>query len=133
MSYLGATADLLQVARGTLRERVMAKVDGEARYEAAMVANAMAIAVRELELGPAARAEERELLAGFYGTAGGDPGGAAPPAVPRPARRSDRAERELRQLLERLVHARLQISNPAYLATRPACAYGCFGAEKCLH
>ena len=68
MSYLGATADLLQVARGALRERVMARLDGEGRYEAAMVANAMAIAVRELELGPAARAEEHELLARFYGT-----------------------------------------------------------------
>ena len=39
-----------------------------------MVANAMAIAVRELELGPAARAEEHELLARFLGTAGGEPG-----------------------------------------------------------
>ena len=55
MSYPGATADLLQVARGALRERVMARLDGEGRYEAAMVANAMAIAVRELELGPALR------------------------------------------------------------------------------
>ena len=27
MSYLDATADLLQVARGALRERVMAKLD----------------------------------------------------------------------------------------------------------
>ena len=54
--------DLLAVARAALRERVMARLDGEGRYEAAMVANAMAIAIRELELGPAARAEEHDLL-----------------------------------------------------------------------
>ena len=52
MSWLDATADLLAVARTTLREQVMPALDGGGRYEAAMVANAMAIAIRELELGP---------------------------------------------------------------------------------
>ena len=117
MSYLGATADLLQVARGALRERVMARLDGEGRYEAAMVANAMAIAVRELELGPAARAEEHELLVRFYDTPEASLG-----ELRQRLCRDLRAgviehERELRLLLQRLVHARLQISNPAYLST----------------
>ena len=45
MSWLHATAELLEVARGVLREQVMPALDGSARYEAAMVANAMAIAI----------------------------------------------------------------------------------------
>ena len=66
MSHLGATADLLKVARATLREAVAPGLGAEARYHAAMVANAMAIAIREVELGPKTRAAERHLLGGFY-------------------------------------------------------------------
>ena len=111
-----SSADLLKVARACLRERVMPQVEADARYDAAMVANAMAIAIRELELGPRARADERELLGRFLG---------------QPDATLDRLRRELcrelrrpgfalehaaelRALLERLVHARLAISNPAY-------------------
>lgn len=121
-----ATADLLEVARSTLRDAILPHVAPEARYEAAMVANAVAIAARELVLGPRARAEERELLAGFYGTPEATlaelrerlcrdlRGGAVAPA----------REAELRALLHRFVHARLAISNPGYAAhggaSRPA-------------
>ena len=119
MSHLGATADLLKVARSSLRERVMPKVESETRYDAAMVANAMAIAIRELELGPQVRVEERDLLGEFMGERDA--------ALEELRRRLCRALRsplfaakhaaELRSLLERLVHARLAISNPAYPAT----------------
>lgn len=116
MSGLDATADLLAVARSTLRERVMPALDADGRYEAAMVANAMAIAIRELELGPAARAEERALLADFY---------RAPTAALPDLRRRlcedlragavfESRPDELRILLRRVVHARLAISNSDY-------------------
>ena len=87
MSHLGATADLLKVARDTLREAVAPGLGAEARYHAAMVANAMAIAIREVELGPKTRAAERRLLGGFYAGRRGDAAGAARPAMPGTARR----------------------------------------------
>lgn len=120
MSHLHATGDLLAVARAALRERVMPRLDGEGRYEAAMVANAMAIAIREVELGSAVRAEEQALLGEFYGAA------AALAELRRRLCQDLRAGRlagleasGLRELLARLVHARLAISNPDYPATRP--------------
>ena len=121
MSYLGATRDLLAAARAGLRGRVMQRLDGEGRYEAALVANAIAIAIRELELGAATRTRERQLLAGFYGA----PEGSLDELRRRLCRdlrsgaiASGRAA-ELRALLERLVHARLAISNPGYGAATP--------------
>jgi hypothetical protein len=116
MSGLDATADLLNVAHATLRETVLPHVAAVARYEAAMVANALAIAAREVELGARAREAERDLLARFCGT----------PDAPLAELRArccadlragglDRArEPGLRRLLHEVVHARLAISNPAY-------------------
>lgn len=116
MSHLHATADLLEVARSTLREEVMPHLAPAARYPAAMVANALAIAARELALGPRALAAERELLARLY----------ASPNAPldelrrrfcadlRARRFGPEREREVRTLLAALVHARLAISNPGY-------------------
>lgn len=114
MSWLDATAGLLAVARATLRERVMPGLVADHRHDAAMVANALAIASRELALGGEARAREQALLGELYGS---------PTATLDTLRRrlcSDlRAGRfadtnELRDLLARLVHARLAISNPTY-------------------
>ena len=120
MSHLHATGDLLAVARDALRERVIPRLDGEGRYEAAMVANAMAIAAREVALGPAIRAEEQALLAEFYGTV------ASLAELRRRLCRDLRAGRiadpkagGLRELLARFVHARLAISNPDYPAAPP--------------
>ena len=119
MSWLDATADLLEVARGTLREQVMPALDGGARYEAAMVANALAIAIREIEIGGKVHAEEQVLLAEFLD---------APTATLSELRRllcrklrdgavpADRPD-ALPTLLRRLVHARLAISNPDYART----------------
>ncbi len=116
MSDPGATADLLKVAQATLRETVLPQVGADARYEAAMVANALAIAARELERGPQAREAERDLLARFCGA----------PDAPladlracccadlRAGRLDPAREPELRQLLHEVVHTRLAISNPAY-------------------
>ncbi len=121
MSYLSATADLLKVARTSLRESVLPRTAADARYEGAMVANALAIAVRELEAGPAARAAERDLLARLYGT----PEAGLPELRARLCRDlragafGREREPELRTLLHELVHARLAISNPAYGRAEP--------------
>ena len=119
MSWLDATADLLEVARAALREQVMPGLDADRRYTAAMVANAVAIATRELEQGGRARAEERALLAGFYGTPSA--------TLAELRRRLCRDLRdgtvlashhdELRTLLGKVVHARLATSNPDYART----------------
>ena len=116
MSHLEDTADLLKVARATLREAVAPGLGAEARYHAAMVTNAMAIAIREVELGPKARAAERRLLGRFYA----DPEASLPELRARLCRDLrvgtvlDERPRELRALLQQLVHARLAISNPDY-------------------
>jgi hypothetical protein len=119
MSYLSATADLLKVARASLRETVLPRTAADVRYEGAMIANALAIAVRELEAGAATRAAERDLLARLYGTAE-----AGLPELRARFCRDLRAgtfaperEPEIRFLLRELVRARLAISNPAYGGT----------------
>jgi hypothetical protein len=44
-------AELLREARRVLREEIAAELEGELRFKALMVANAMAMAMRELERG----------------------------------------------------------------------------------
>lgn len=119
MSWLEATADLLKVARAILREQVMPGLDADRRYTAVMVANALAIAARELDQGGRARAEEQALLAEFLGQSAA--------TLPELRRRLCRELRdgavlanrpdELRILLRKVVHARLAISNPDYART----------------
>ncbi|MFG1420323.1 DUF6285 domain-containing protein [Roseixanthobacter liquoris] len=55
-------ADLLAIARRTLQEEIAPHLSGDQRYQAAMVANACAIAARELETAPAARQAEAACL-----------------------------------------------------------------------
>ncbi len=116
MSDLGATAGLLEAARTVLRERIMPSLDADGRYEAAMVANAIAIAIRDLQLGPAARAQEGALLASFYDSPDATLGELRS-RLCRDLRAGDfelaRAT-ELRALLEQVADDRLAISNPSY-------------------
>ncbi|HQS08452.1 MAG TPA: DUF6285 domain-containing protein [Xanthobacteraceae bacterium] len=55
-------ADLLAIARKTLQEEIAPHLSGDQRYQAAMVANACAIAAREMETAPAARQAEAACL-----------------------------------------------------------------------
>lgn len=116
MSYLDATADLLRVARTSLRDKLMPTLSSEQRYEAAMIANVIAIAVREVELGPRTRAAERELLAGFLDDAETDLTGLRRRlcAAIREGRIEESREAALRQLLHARTRALLAISNPGY-------------------
>ncbi|MFG1410632.1 DUF6285 domain-containing protein [Xanthobacter sp. VTT E-85241] len=55
-------ADLLAIARQTLQGEIAPHLSGDHRYQAAMVANACAIAAREMETTPAARLAEAACL-----------------------------------------------------------------------
>ena len=114
MSWLRATPELLEVARAALRDVVMPAVPPERRYEVAMAANAIGIAVRELREGPAAREAERADLAALLG----DPE-AALDDLRRELCRAIRAgdfppedEPRLREVLLAAVGRRLAISAP---------------------
>lgn len=117
MSHLDATADLLKVARSHLREAIMPRLDAETRHEAALVANAMAIAHRALELGGSSSAEEHALLAEFLR--------APDDSLSELRARFCRAmrsgvlqdEEKVRPLLRALTLGRLAISNPGYVST----------------
>ncbi|MCW3474546.1 DUF6285 domain-containing protein [Limobrevibacterium gyesilva] len=55
--------DLLEIARQTLLDTVLPKLDGDARFKALMIANAMAIALRETRLGQDEIAQAMQALA----------------------------------------------------------------------
>ena len=97
----------------------MPGLEGGGRYEAAMVANAMAIAIRELELGgghaPRSRPCSANSTAALRRLAG------AAPRLCQELRDGTVLENrpdELRTLLSKVVHARLAISNPDYPRTQ---------------
>ena len=57
--------ELLAIARKVLREELMPLLPEERRYDALMVANAMAIAARQITFGDAPERRERQILAGL--------------------------------------------------------------------
>ncbi len=59
--------ELLTIARKVLREELMPLLPDERRYDALMVANAMAIAARQIAFGDAPERRERQNLAGLLG------------------------------------------------------------------
>lgn len=69
-------AALLEAARRALRGEVLAALPEDKRYEALMIANAMAIAARVVERGAAPECDELERLARLMGD------GAAAPVDP---------------------------------------------------
>ena len=66
MSQSSMAANLLATARNLLRSEIAPALPGNLRFPAAMIANAMAIASRELEHGADNRAQLRALLARRY-------------------------------------------------------------------
>jgi hypothetical protein len=56
------TADLLRLAHDALAEHVLPDLSGPARYQALMALRALAIATRQIETGPARRAEALDRL-----------------------------------------------------------------------
>lgn len=119
--------DLLEIAREVLQQKLLPRLPDAARYDALMVANALANAERELAAGEAPLLAERERLAAIYG----EP--AEPAAGPALEAALDRLNRRLvadiragrfdgdaavqRHLLAVAVDA-VRESNPKYLAGR---------------
>ncbi len=74
--------ELLTIARKVLREELMPLLPEERRYDALMVANAMAIAAGQIAFGDAPERRERQILAGLLGgTVEGDASTAVSEAV----------------------------------------------------
>ena len=113
---------LLDIARETLLGQVLPQLDGDGRYQALMIANAMAMAIRELTPGAVDYEPEAQLLRDLYGHLQAPDG---EDAQRTSARLEERLARDLRsgefdgerqqlvrQLLRTRVEARLQVSNP---------------------
>ncbi|MBL8471466.1 MAG: hypothetical protein KF778_12305 [Rhodocyclaceae bacterium] len=112
--------ELLLTARQTLLERLLPALPEAQRYDALMVSNALAIAVREVELDAPAAHRERAALADLLGATGQ---GLDLPELRRVLGSHirlgmfDHARRdELMAVLHASVEARLAISNPKLLA-----------------
>lgn len=119
--------ELIDVARETLLEQVLPELEGDARYQALMIANALAIARRELASGDAAAPAELGSLRGLYELEAG----AGEPRDEALARLEARLARDLRRgvldggpqyavrrWLRARIESRLAISNPKLLARR---------------
>lgn len=65
-----AAQRLLELARRELLETLVPQLQGDARYRARLIANAMKIAAREAEAGAAVDAETRRLLQEIAGRSG---------------------------------------------------------------
>ena len=118
-------ASLLASARDALLREVVPSLDASSRYTALMVANAMAIAARELTLGEAALRREVELLRPLTmeSVPPSDPGGADVRELRRIVAAAVRAGRyddaphaaSLLAALRQIAAGRLAISNPKAL------------------
>lgn len=113
------TRDLLTEARQVLLDSLVPQLEGEQKYEALMIANAMGMAIRELDQRRQGEAEtiDRSLsqfLAGQH--LAGDPSqGEQTLARALRERQVDGADPELRTVLKSMTEARLRINNPGFL------------------
>lgn len=124
--------ELIEVARESLLEHVLPALEGEARYHALMIANAMAIALRELGAGGTDLEREVDDLRGLYEHREGD---AADAAEEDPVQTLTQLEARLardlrdgvldggpqfavRRWLRARIESRLAVSNPRALARR---------------
>lgn len=118
--------ELLAIARETLLEQVLPELSGEARYQARMIASAMAIAMRELRPGAVDLTAELEYLHGLYEHDSPPAGEHVEQALQRLEVRlaEDLRHGELdggpqlavRRLLRRRIASRLALSNPKRLS-----------------
>ncbi|MCB2100545.1 MAG: hypothetical protein KDE22_06730 [Rhodobacterales bacterium] len=131
MRHAPTGADLLDVARRQMLDVLVPALPAEHRYAALMVANAMAIAGREMRNGAAGQEEELWALSALYGEVPeaepGDPQAMAQAleAIHRQVCADIRAGRmdphrpehdALRATLEELAQDRVAETNPRYLS-----------------
>lgn len=109
-----AMADLLEVARETLRSRIQPRLEAEDRYAAAMIARAMQLAAREIAIGADMRERERAALTELYGEKRGlDELRARLSRELRMGALDNRRE-DVERALEMRIESRLAITDPGY-------------------
>ena len=129
MRNLPGGSDLLSIARDTLMNELLPLVADDAKYSLLMVANAMAIAGRDLAAGDTAAVDALGRLDRLYGTPERElHGPALLDAIARHERRlaqdirnghfdaDDARQRALLEHLQKDVAVRLRISNPKSLS-----------------
>jgi hypothetical protein len=113
------TRDLLTEARQVLLDSVAPELAGERKYQALMIANAMGMAIRELEQREQGQPEETDqTVRAFLAERSLEvTDGEAESALARAIleRGLDGADPALRSVLRTLTEARLRINNPGYL------------------
>jgi uncharacterized protein DUF6285 len=128
MHNLPESSDLLLVARKTLLDEIRPMLDESAKYTVAMIANAMAIAARELEAGETPALAALARLNRIYGVEPRELHGQAlrQALVDQESQLADdirfghfdapaEKRRALLDHLRKMVVARLQVSNPKSL------------------
>ena len=107
--------ELLEAVQEFLAERVVGKLSGHAAFEARVAANLLAVARREIELGPQLAADDAAGLAALLGKTGEPEELEA--ALVALIREGDLAPKwhALITHLRRSAEERLRISNPRYL------------------
>lgn len=113
------TGDLLAEARKVLLESLAPDLAGKRRYEALMIANAMGMAIRELEQrqqgepGKTDQALRAYLEEKSLDNSGAEAESALATAIRE--RRVDGDDPALRSVLRTLTKARLRVNNPGFL------------------
>ncbi|NMT63158.1 DUF6285 domain-containing protein [Marinobacter orientalis] len=113
------TRDLLAEARRVLLDSIAPDLGGERKYQALMIANAMAMAMRELEQREQGQPEETDHTVRAYLAEHSIDGTAAEAEADLARavfeRRLDGTDPALRSVLRTLTEARLRINNPGFL------------------
>lgn len=112
------TRDLLAEARQVLLDSVAPELDGERKYEALMIANAMGMAIREQEQREAGEPEATDVMLSRFLTGHAlTESGQGEEALARALRERtlDGGDRELRGVLRAMTETRLKVNNPSYL------------------
>lgn len=107
--------ELLATARDVLLNELLALLPADKRYEARMIANAMAIATRELQLREQLTQDHSEAIAAFYQQLGlerVDPQEATLVEDIRTGALNQSHRAPLQALLMKLTNLKLQLSNP---------------------
>lgn len=113
-------ASLLDAAREVLRHELQPVLPGDARYPAAMIGNALAIAGRAFAIGRHVEGQQRATLAALYDLKPDPPLDQLERRLARELRLSDpdpEREEHIRAALYARTMARLEISNPDYPRT----------------
>ncbi|MBS3805228.1 MAG: hypothetical protein KGY54_11810 [Oleiphilaceae bacterium] len=113
------TRDLLTEARQVLLDSLAPELTGQRKYEALMVANAMGMAIRELEQRAQGQPEETDrtvtafLAERSIEAKAGEDEAALAGAIRE--RRLDSTDPGLQSVLRTLTEARLRVNNPGFL------------------